>query len=86
MTLDPEFLQMLVCPDSKKRLREVPAGVLAGLNAAIAAGGVTNRGGAKVTAPLAGALQPEGEQVVYPIQDDIPILLSGEAIPIQARP
>jgi len=81
MSLDPEFLQMLVCPATRKPLREVPAAALQALNAAIQRGGVVNRGGAAVTAPLQAGLQPEGEAVVYPVQDGIPILLTTEAIP-----
>ena len=82
MTLDPEFLQMLVCPVTHKPLRELGPADLQGLNAAIARGGVQNRGGSAVTAPLQGGLQPQGEPVVYPIQDGIPILLTTEAIPL----
>ncbi len=84
MTLDPEFLQMLVCPATKKPLRQAGAEVLAALNVRINKGAVRNRSGAAVTAPLAEALQPEGERVVYPIQDGIPILLTAEAIPLDA--
>ena len=83
MSLDPEFLQMLVCPATRKPLREVSAGALQALNAAIQRGGVVNRGGTAVTAALQGGLQPEGEPVVYPVQDGIPILLTTEAIPCE---
>lgn len=78
--MDPEFLQMLACPATRKPLREIAAADLQRLNARIAHGGVTNRGGNAVSQPLTGGLQPEGERVVYPIQDGIPILLTSEAI------
>ena len=83
-SLDPQFLQMLVCPATRKPLREVPADLLRALNSRIEKGGVSNRGGAAVTAPLQAGLRPEGERVVYPIQDGIPILLTTEAIPLDA--
>jgi hypothetical protein len=82
MTLQPEFLQMLVCPASRKPLVELPADALRGLNDAISRGVVKNRSGAVVAGSLSGALQPQGEAVIYPIQDGIPILLTTEAIPL----
>jgi uncharacterized protein YbaR (Trm112 family) len=84
--IDPGFLRLLVCPSTRESLREATAAELAALNAAIAQGAVQNRGGAKVTAALAGGLVAAGSGVLYPIQDGIPILLSGEAIPLRPRP
>jgi uncharacterized protein YbaR (Trm112 family) len=80
MAIDPEFLQMLVCPATRRPLVELPTAELDALNARIRGGGVSNRGGASVTRPLEGGLQPEGERVAYPIYDGIPILLTSEAI------
>lgn len=80
MAIDPDFLQMLACPATRKPLREVAAADLASLNARIQKGGVSNRGGTAVTQPVVAGLQPDGERVVYPIQDGIPILLTSEAI------
>ncbi|MGE3173151.1 MAG: Trm112 family protein [Planctomycetota bacterium] len=85
MALDPEFLQMLVCPASRKPLRELPAHELAALNARIARGAVHNRGGSEVARALEGGLVPEGDRVVYPILDGIPILLTSEAIALDAE-
>ncbi len=80
--IDPDFLRLLVCPNSRQPLREATAAELATVNRAIAAGGVLNRGGTAVTAALVGGLVPRDGSVVYPIQDGIPILLSAEAVPL----
>ena len=82
MTLSPDFLQMLVCPATRKPLTEPRADALNMVNQAIARGVVKNRSGAAVAGSLSGALQPQGEAVIYPIQDGIPILLTTEAIPL----
>ena len=82
--IDTDFLRMLVCPSSRQPLREASAAELAAVNAAIAKGGVKNRGGNPVTTAFAGGLVPQDGSVVYPIQDEIPILLAGEAVPLSA--
>lgn len=82
--IEPGFLRLLVCPATRESLREATAAELAAVNAAIQRGSVLNRGGAPVTGPVAGGLVPAAGDVLYPIADGIPILLSGEAIPLRA--
>lgn len=84
--IEPGFLRLLVCPSTRESLREATATELAAVNAAIRQGGVQNRGGAPVTAAVTAGLVPQNGAVLYPIQDGIPILLSGEAIPLRAAP
>lgn len=80
--IDPEFLRLLVCPATRQPLRLASAEELAACNAAIAAGGVTNRGGTAVSAPLQAGLVPVDASVLYPLVDGIPILLTAEAVPV----
>lgn len=80
--IDPGFLRLLVCPSTREPLREASAAELAALNARIAAGAVQNRGGSAVAGRVASGLVPQSGTVLYPIQDGIPILLAGEAIPL----
>jgi uncharacterized protein len=82
--IEPGFLRLLVCPSTRESLREATASELAAVNAAIQKGTMHNRGGASVTESVAGGLVPVSGGVLYPIQDGIPILLSGEAIPLRA--
>lgn len=78
--IDEELLKILVCPESRMPLRVADEPLLARLNEAIAAGRVTNRGGRTVAVPLAAGLVREDNAVIYPIVDDIPVLLVDEAI------
>jgi uncharacterized protein YbaR (Trm112 family) len=82
--MDQDFLNMLRCPMTQKPLRLASAAELAAVNGAIRTGAVKNRGGEAVTRELSAGLVPDGSAVVYPILEDIPILLSTEAIPLTA--
>ena len=84
MPIDPEFLAILVCPKTKKKLRAADGRELAAVNAAIQAGTARNRAGEVVKEALQEGLVPEGEPVIYPIQDGIPVLLTQEAITLPA--
>ena len=53
--VDPELLEILVCPETHQPVRPAEGGVLDRLNQAIRSGGVTNRGGSEVAEPLEGS-------------------------------
>jgi uncharacterized protein YbaR (Trm112 family) len=78
--IDPEFLAMLVCPATKQPLRVADATELAAVNDRIRGGAVRNRGGTAVTEPLRAALATADGGWLYPVVDDIPNLLSSEAV------
>ena len=80
-----ELLDILVCPETRQPLREAPPEVLAHLNAAIASGALVNRSGQRVEERLAGGLVRQDGRVLYPITDDIPIILEGESIALEAN-
>jgi uncharacterized protein YbaR (Trm112 family) len=84
MTLDPEFLSLLVCPMTRKPLRMATPAELGRVNATIQTGDARNRGGDPVRTALTDGLVPEGEAVVYPIVEGIPVLLVPEAIPFSS--
>lgn len=83
--IDKDFLAMLVCPATKQPLRLATAAELDVVNQRIRTGGATNRGGAVIAAPWAAALATTDGATLYPIQDDIPILLSSEAMAVANR-
>ena len=84
MPLDPEFLQILRCPKTHKPLRLASATELRGLNEKIADKRLVDASGRTREQPVNEGLVPEGEPVLYPVEDGIPILLIDDALPLQA--
>lgn len=78
--MDKRLLDILCCPVSKRPLRPISREQLRVVNQAIAAGGVLKVTGEAQTRPLADALIRDDSQVIYPIDDGIPVLLADEAI------
>jgi uncharacterized protein YbaR (Trm112 family) len=80
--VDQSLLDILVCPETKQPLRLADAGLLERLNAAVRDGSLKNRGGQVVSSPLEQGLVREDGRVLYPVREDIPIMLIDEAIPL----
>lgn len=81
--VDQELLDILVCPETKQAIRVADGDVLEHLNEAIAAGRAKNRGGQPITEPVLEGLVREDGLFLYPVRDDIPIMLIDEAIPLE---
>lgn len=84
MPLDPEFLRILRCPKTRKPLRMASADELQELNRRIAGRQLSDASGRTREQPITEGLVPEGEAVLYPIEEGIPILLIDDAIPLAA--
>jgi uncharacterized protein YbaR (Trm112 family) len=80
MPIDGKLLEILCCPVSKTPLTRMPASRLKMLNDAISAGTVQYVRGEAVEDPLREALITEDSKVIYPVIDDIPILLEERGI------
>jgi len=78
--VDKRLLSILCCPVTHKGLSLASPGLLAEVNAAIGAGGVHNRDGNALAAPLAEALVTDDGKLLYPVNDGIPVLLEGESV------
>jgi len=73
---------MLRCPNDRSTLTAAEPELLARLNAAIAAKRLTNVAGQRVERPIDGGLVRAAGDLVYPIVDQIPVMLFDEAIPL----
>lgn len=78
--LDPELLDILVCPETRQPVRPADAALLARVNEVISGGALKNRGGDRVQLPLDGGLVRDDGRILYPVRDDIPVMLLDEAI------
>jgi uncharacterized protein YbaR (Trm112 family) len=84
--LDPELLEILVCPETKAPVHLAESALLERLNTRIRGGHVTNQSGKAVTESLEAALVRADGKILYPVREGIPIMLLDEAIPIELAP
>jgi uncharacterized protein YbaR (Trm112 family) len=80
--IDKELLEILVCPEDKTPVRPADASTLEALNTRIRQGAVKNREGQPVTADVKEGLIREDGKYLYRVDDDVPVMLIGEAIPL----
>lgn len=80
MSVDPELLEILVCPETQQAVKPAEADVLARLNEQIRAGSVRNRGGETLSQPIQEGLLRADGKVLYPVEDGIPVMLVDESI------
>jgi uncharacterized protein YbaR (Trm112 family) len=78
--MNADQIAILRCPDNGSRVRLADAELISRLNAMGAAGRLQNRGGRTVDRALEGGLIREDRRVMYPIVDEIPVLLKDEGI------
>ncbi len=82
MAIDEALLRILVCPQDRSSLALAEPKLVARLNALIDQGTLRNRGGALVTGPLDGGLGRADGTVLYPVLQDISVMLVEESIEI----
>ena len=80
--MNDSLLQMLRCPEDKSPLTVADAGLIERLNRAIDAGNLFNLAGEQIERHLQSGLIREAEDRLYPVVEHIPMLISGEAIPL----
>lgn len=83
--IDKELLDIIVCPETKQDLVLAEPELIERINLLIEKGELRNRSKQKVSEKIDGGLiQKEDRKYLYPIRDDIPILLIDESIPLEA--
>ena len=82
--IDSELLAILVCPETKQPLGVAPPDVLARVNKAVEEGYLRNRAGEAVKEHMEEGLIREDGTVLYPVRENIPVLLLDEAIRLDA--
>lgn len=83
--VDQSLLDILVCPETKQPLHAAEAALLGRLNASIRQGTVTTRGGEAVSDEIVEGLVRKDGSVLYPVRDDIPIMLIDESIQLSQQ-
>ncbi len=80
--IDQQLLEILACPETKEPVHLAEADLIERINQAIAGGKLKNRGGEKMAEAIDGGLIRKDGKFLYPIRDEIPIMLIEEAIPL----
>jgi len=84
MKIDKKLLTVVCCPETKQRVRIAENSLIEQLNQSIEKREIYNRINQLVEKTLDGGLIREDGKYLYPIIEEIPILLIDEAIPIDS--
>ncbi|HWF17927.1 MAG TPA: hypothetical protein VG754_01585 [Verrucomicrobiae bacterium] len=80
--MDAELLKILCCPETHQELRLAAPELLDKINAQIAAKRLQNRAGRVVEEKIDGGLVRADGRFLYPVHEQIPVMLVDEALPL----
>lgn len=80
MPVDPQILELLVCPENHGTLKPADPSLIEELNGRIRAGSLQTHGGDTVTLPLEEGLVRADGRCLYRVDDGIPNLLIDDRI------
>ena len=83
VNIDKGLLVILCCPDTKQDVSLAEEALIAKLNEAVSRGQLKNRANKLVAEPLDGGLIRADRNILYPIREDIPVMLIEEGIPLE---
>ena len=82
-TIDKELLAILCCPETKQDVAMANDALIGTLNAKVQQGTLKNKAGQPVKESLDGGLLRADKKILYPIREDIPVMLIEEGIPVE---
>lgn len=82
VNLDKDLLAILCCPDTKQAVVLADDGLIQKLNGAIDRGVLKNKAEKPVTEKLDGGLIRSDRKILYPVRENIPVMLIDEGIPL----
>ena len=80
--MDDNLLEIICCPETHQPLRRADVELVINLNQRIEAGTLFDRVEEKVGQKIDGGLLREDGKILYPIRQNIPILLIEQGIPL----
>jgi uncharacterized protein YbaR (Trm112 family) len=80
--IEAELLRILCCPETHQALQAASPALVEKLNQQISAGDLKNRAGLSVTEKIDGGLVRGDGKFLYPIRENITVMLVDEAIPL----
>ena len=78
-----DLLDILCCPETKQDLSLIEGETIVRINSKIGNNALKNRSGQPVKEMIEAGLLREDKKFLYPIRQDIPIMLIDEAIPFE---
>jgi len=81
--VDKDLLAILCCPETKLDVSLADEALITKLNDAVSRGVLKNKAQKLVTERLDGGLIRTDRKVLYPIREDIPVMLIEEGIPLE---
>ena len=80
--MDEKLLEIMCCPETHQRLAKAGTELVDDLNKRIQAGTLVDRVDEKVAELIDGCLIREDGKILFPIRQDIPVMLIDQGIPI----
>ena len=80
--MDEKLLEIMCCPETHQPLTRADAELINDLNNRIQAGTLVDRVDEKVTELIDGGLIREDGKILFPIRQDIPVMLIDQGIPL----
>ena len=86
MNIDKDLVAILCCPESKQPVSLADTLLIQRINNAVTSGSLKNKSKKPVSTPLEGGLVREDQKILYPIRENIPVMLIEEGIPLDQLP